>query len=89
MCTPCVQYGTRVAPHSRWAVLHSGCIALLCLRAVMDVGMPADQRDAICAAYKAAIKQKLYDPGCYMASNESEYFAEGTQVCWVLQHRSA
>ena len=31
------------------------------------------------AAYRHAINQRLYDKDCYMASNESEYWAEGTQ----------
>ena len=31
------------------------------------------------AAYKFARKRELYDKDCYMASNESEYWAEGTQ----------
>ena len=57
-----------------------GCTSVLCLCAVMDVGLPAEQREAICAAHRAATKQRLYDPDCYMASNPQEYFAEGTQV---------
>lgn len=34
---------------------------------VMDVGLPASQREAILAAHRAAMKQQLYDADCYMA----------------------
>ena len=62
------------------STLGIGCNSVQCLRAVMDVGLPAEQREAICAAHRAATKQQLYDSDCYMASNPQEYFAEGTQV---------
>lgn len=68
------------AVRSLGSVLAMGCTSVRSLRAVMDVGLPAEQREAICAAHRAATKQQLYDPDCYMASNSQEYFAEGTQV---------
>jgi hypothetical protein len=58
---------------------HPGRTPMLCMCAVMDVGLPADQQEAICAAHRAAVKQQLYDPDCYMVSN--------SQVClamWML-----
>lgn len=49
--------------------------------AVMDVGLDGSQhREAIIEAHRAALAAKLYDPGCYMASNAQEYWAEGAQA---------
>jgi len=34
---------------------------------VMDLGLAKPQRDAVLAAYRAAMKRELYDADCYMA----------------------
>ncbi|KAG2483963.1 hypothetical protein HYH03_017208 [Edaphochlamys debaryana] len=43
--------------------------------AVHNMGLSGEQVAAVLEAYRAAMEEKLYPPGCYMAVNEQEYWA--------------
>ncbi|MEW5301915.1 MAG: hypothetical protein WDW36_004739 [Sanguina aurantia] len=47
---------------------------------VMNLGLTAEQREAVVLLYRCAVRERLYDVGVYMMSNEDEYFAEATQA---------
>ncbi|MEW5317218.1 MAG: hypothetical protein WDW38_008537 [Sanguina aurantia] len=47
---------------------------------VMNIGLTAAQREAVVLLYQCAVRERLYDVGVYMMSNEDEYFAEATQA---------
>lgn len=45
--------------------------------AFQEVGLPQEKQAEIKAAHRDALAKGLYNPSCYMASNEKEYWAEG------------
>ncbi|KAK3086717.1 hypothetical protein FSP39_022459 [Pinctada imbricata] len=55
---------------------------------VMRHGVSSATRNQIKAAYNHAVSARLWTPGVYAMQNEEEYWAEGTQVFFNVEHLS-
>ena len=64
----------------RCAIPTQPVYAVLIGHTVLNLGMSEEARGLLVSAFNDAKARSLYPPGCYMASNKDEYWAEGTQV---------